>query len=134
MTAHAPEMASEMPFEYAVVRAVPRTDRGEYVNVGVVLYCQAAAFLGCELHVAPERLRALDPDVDVPAVQAALDAIRAVCAGDPVAGPVAAGSLTARFGWLTAPRSTIVQPGNVHAGVTVDPAARLAQLAARLVH
>ncbi|MFN0280817.1 MAG: DUF3037 domain-containing protein [Kineosporiaceae bacterium] len=122
-----------VPFEYAVLRAVPRVDRGECVNIGVVLYCQAYDFLGCALHVDADRLRALDASVDVVAVEGVLAGVRAVCAGDVAAGGAAAGPPRVRFGWLTAPRSTVVQPGPVHPGLTADPAAELERLAARLV-
>jgi hypothetical protein len=122
-----------LPFEYAVLRAVPRVDRGECVNVGVVLYCQARDFLGCALHLDAARLRALDAGVDVAAVQASLAGVHAVCLGD-AAGVGAAGQpARVRFGWLTAPRSTVVQPGPVHAGLTTDPAADLERLLTRLV-
>lgn len=119
------------PFEYAVIRAVPRADRGEYV--GVVLYSQAASYLDCETYVDADRLRAIHPDVDVAAVELALTGIRAVCAGDPSGGRAAAGSLSSRFGWLTAPRSTVVRPGSVHSGVAADPRRRLERLVERLV-
>lgn len=122
-----------VPFEYAVLRAVPRVDRGECVNIGVVLYCQAHDFLGCALHVDSDRLRALDPAVDVAAVEGVLAGVRAVCGGDAVAGGAAAGPPRVRFGWLTAPRSTVVQPGPVHPGLTADPAGELERLVARLV-
>jgi hypothetical protein len=122
-----------LPFEYAVLRAVPRIDRGEAINVGVVLYCQARDYLGCGIHLDPQRLLALDPDADVVAVGAALDGVRAVCAGERAAGAAAATTPRARFGWLTAPRSTVVQPGPVHSGLTGDPAAKLAALLERLV-
>ena len=120
-------------FEYALIRAIPRVERGEFVNVGVVLYSQAHDFLGCAADLAPDRLLALDPQTDLDAVAAALDGICAVCEGRPGAGASAAGSPRARFGWLTAPRSTVVQAGPVHSGLTADPAAELARLAARLV-
>lgn len=121
-------------FEYALVRAVPRVDRGEFVNVAVVLYCQARDFLGCACGLEPQRLLALDPATDLDAVSAALDGICAVCEGLPSAGAAGAGSPRARFGWLTSPRSTVVQTGPVHSGVTTDPAAELARLARRLVY
>jgi hypothetical protein len=122
-----------VPFDYAVLRAVPRVDRGECVNVGVVLYCQARDYLGTLVHVDDGRLHALDPRADTDAVRAALAGVEAVCAGSPGAGPAATGSRRERFGWLTAPRSTVVQPGPVHSGLTRDPAADLARLLARLV-
>ena len=126
-------MNGRMAFEYAVLRAVPRVDRGECLNVGVVLYCQAADYLRVLLHVDEARLRSLDPSVDVDSVRSALAGVRAVCAGDAVAGPAATGSRRERFGWLTAPRSTVVQAGPVHSGVTLDPDAQLRRLLDRLV-
>ena len=125
--------SGRMAFEYAVLRAVPRVDRGECLNVGVVLYCQAAEYLHVLLHLDEARLRALDPSVDVDSVRSALAGVRAVCAGDAVAGPAATGSRRERFGWLTAPRSTVVQAGPVHSGVTLDPDAQLRRLLDRLV-
>jgi hypothetical protein len=115
-------------FEYAVVRAVPRVDRGEFVNVGVVLYAQATDFLEARTHIDPARLRALDEAVDLPALEAALVAVAAVCAGEASAGPVGEQPAGARFRWLTAPRSTVVQAGPVHAGITEDPERELDRL------
>ncbi len=124
---------TDQVFEYALLRAVPRVDRGELVNVGVIVYCQDTDYLAAEVRADPDRLRMLDPDVDVPAVQAALETLRAACAGDPDGGPIAAERPGIRFRWLTAPRSTVVQPGPVHSGVTTDPAAELTHLFAKLV-
>jgi Protein of unknown function (DUF3037) len=117
-------------FEYAVLRAVPRIERGESVNIGVIIYCQALDYLGTATSIDPARLRVLDPEVDVDGVRAAVDAVRAACDGE---GPAGAGSRGERFRWLTSPRSTVVQPGPVHAGLTQDPAAELARLLERLV-
>lgn len=114
------------PFEYAVLRAVPRVDRGEFVNVGVLLYCQAADYLEVAVHVDETRVRAVHPDVDLDAVHEALEGIRRTSA-DP------ARPARERFGWLTAPRSTVVQASPVHCGVTDDPAAALRRLMTRLV-
>jgi Protein of unknown function (DUF3037) len=122
-----------VPFEYAVLRAVPRIDRGECVNVGVVLYCQARDYLATVLHLDEGRLRAVDPRVDVGAVGDALAGVEAVCSGRAVAGRAAGGSRRERFGWLTAPRSTVVQAGPVHGGLTRDPDADLHRLVDRLV-
>ncbi|MGW3042852.1 DUF3037 domain-containing protein [Kitasatospora sp. NPDC001159] len=121
-------------FDYALLYAVPRVDRGERINVGALLYCREADYLGAAIHLDEARLRALDPGVDVLAVAAALDAIRAICAGDRAAGPAAGGTARTRFGWLTAPRSAIVQPSPVHGGITADPAAELDRLMRRYVH
>jgi hypothetical protein len=127
------EPTRAVAFEYAVLRAVPRVDRGEFVNVAAVLYCQASDFLGCAVALEPSRLRAIDPAADLDSVAAALSGICAVCEGDPAAGAAAAGTPRSRFGWLTAPRSTVVQPGPVHSGLTTDPAAELERLLERLV-
>lgn len=117
-------------FEYALLRAVPRVDRGECVNIGVVLYCRGAGFLQTALHVDDDRVRALDPAVDLDALHVAAQAVRRTCAGD---GPAGATSLGQRFRWLTAPRSTVVQAGPVHTGTTDDPAADLERLVRALV-
>lgn len=117
-------------FEYALLRAVPRVERGELVNVGVVLYCQDLDFLGALAALDEDRLRALDPDVDLSAVTEALDAVCRTCQGE---GPAGETSLGQRFRWLTAPRSTVLQPGPVHGGVTDDPQAQLEHLLATLV-
>ncbi|HEX2312677.1 MAG TPA: DUF3037 domain-containing protein [Thermomonospora sp.] len=120
-------------FEYAVLRVVPRPERGEAMNVGVVVHCRARDFLGCRLHVDEARLRALDPALDLGGVRAALHAVSCVCHGGEEAGQASAESPGSRFRWLTAPRSTVVQPGPVHAGLTTDPAAELDRLLDLLV-
>ena len=119
------------PYQYVVLRCVPRVDREEFVNLGVVLYCQATDFLGCAGHVDDARLAALWPALSVDRVREALAFVRAVCEADPRAGAVAAQPLTQRFGYLRAPRSTVVQPGPVHGGTSEDPAAALEELAKR---
>lgn len=112
-------------FSYALLRAVPRIERGEYINVGVILYCQADSFLAARVHVDADRLLALDASADVTAVRHAADAIAATCADDGLTGGAGLGE---RFRWLTAPRSTVVQPGPTHAGLTDDPTADLDRL------
>ena len=121
------------PFEYAVLRVVPRVERGECINAGVVLYCQAERFLGARVHLDPARLIALDPGADLEAVRAHLEAFRSVCAGGPEAGAVGRLPLGERFGWLVAPRSTVVQPSPVHTGLTDDAEAELERLLSRMV-
>jgi Protein of unknown function (DUF3037) len=121
------------PFEYAVLRVVPRVDRGEFINAGVVLYCRAERFLGARMHLDPARLRALDPEADLEALGAHLEAVRSVCAGGPETGAVGRLPLAERFGWLVAPRSTVVQPSPVHTGLTGDPEAELERLLSRMV-
>jgi Protein of unknown function (DUF3037) len=109
------------PFEYALLRVVPRVERGEFINAGVVLYCQEARFLGARVHLDPERLRALDPRLDPETVLAHLEVACRVCAGGPQAGAVGLMPPVHRFGWLVAPRSTVVQPSPVHTGLAEDP-------------
>ena len=120
-------------YQYVVLRCVPRPDREEFLNVGVVLHCQAADFLDAVWSVDADRLRALDPDLDVDQVCDALTFVDRVCRGDGRAGEAARQSLGQRFGFLKAPRSTVLQPGPVHGGVTVDPARQLEHLRQRLV-
>ena len=120
-------------YQYVVLRCVPRPDREEFLNVGVVLHCQTADFLDVVCHVDAVRLRALHAGIDVEQVREALAFVDLVCAGDERAGEAARQSLGQRFGFLKAPRSTVVQPGPVHGGVTDDPARQLEHLLERLV-
>jgi hypothetical protein len=108
-------------FEYALLRVVPRVERGEFINAGVVLYCQDARFLDARVHLDPERLQALDPNLDPDTVRAHLEVARLVCEGGPEAGAVGLLPPGQRFGWLVAPRSTVVQSSPVHTGFADDP-------------
>ncbi|MFV8127205.1 DUF3037 domain-containing protein [Streptomyces syringium] len=108
-------------FEYALLRVVPRVERGELINAGVVVYCQAQSFVAARVHLDEARLLALDPTADVAGVRAALGAVEGVCSGGERAGQAAGDDPGRRFRWLIAPRSTIVQPGPVHTGLTADP-------------
>jgi len=131
-----PELATppaREPFAYAVIRVVPRVERGECLNVGVVLFCRSRRFLAARMAPDWRRLLALSPRLDVPAVERRLDLIARVCAGDLAAAPMARWPQAERFGWVVAPASTIVQPGPVHAGLTLDPAATLDRLVASMV-
>lgn len=121
-------MSSEI-FEYAAVRVVPRVERGEFINAGVILYSKSYKFLRTRIDLNGPRLLALDPAADVDTVRAGLTAFERAC-GD---GPLAECPLGERFRWLTAPRSAMVQPGPVHSGITADPAADLDRLFTRLV-
>lgn len=125
------------PYQYVTLRCIPRVDRGELVNVGVVVYCQQADYLAMASDLDPVRLRAIDPSIDVDAVREALRAIEAVCTADPRSGAADEPSIGRRFGHLSAPRSTVVQPGPVHSGRTspelADGPALLAHLLSRLV-
>lgn len=127
-------------YQYVVLRCVPRVDRDEFVNVGVVIYSQDTDFLDCAFALDPSRLTSLSPDLDLAGVDATLETRRAICRGEPApdrSAPDGLGlgleGLGQRFGWLAAPRSTVVQPGPVHGGLTIDPAAELQRLLARLV-
>lgn len=120
-------------FEYCALRAVPRVERGDLVNVGVIVYCQARDFLQARTQVATDLVLALDPEADLAGIEAAVAAYACVCRGGKEAGQAGAITTGQRFRWLTAPRSTVVQPGPVHLGLTADPAADLAHLAARLL-
>jgi hypothetical protein len=119
-------------FQYVVLRCVPRVDREEFVNVGVLLYSQGADFLCAASRLREDRLTALAPDLDLAAVRSALTAIETACCDPTAAGPDA-GNLGQRFGWLAAPRSTVVQPGPIHGGLTADPARQLQHLLNTLV-
>lgn len=124
---------SGMGFQYVVLRCVPRVDREEFVNVGVVLYCQQADFLEARCHVDTERLTALAAELDLDAVRSALEAVEAVCRGEDSSGAAGRAPLGTRFGFVSAPRSTVVQPGPIHGGLTADPARELEHLLDRLV-
>ncbi|MFI7451033.1 DUF3037 domain-containing protein [Nonomuraea sp. NPDC049714] len=118
-------------YEYAAIRVVPRVERGELINAGVLLYCQPRGYLCAQVELDARRLHALDPTADVECVRQALGAYELACGEE--SGPLAGESLGGRFRWLTAPRSTIVQAGPVHVGLTTDPEAELARLFGKLV-
>jgi Protein of unknown function (DUF3037) len=115
-------------FDYAVVRIVPRVERGEFVNAGAIVFCRTRRYLGAEVRLDRARVQALAPTVDLDEVAAALALIPRLCAGDPAAGPIAKLDQPERFHWLVAPRSTILQTSPVHTGLTEDPAASLERL------
>ena len=120
-------------YQYVALRCVPRVEREEFVNVGVILYSQGAEFLEAAYRVDEARLQALFPDVDATAVADALETVCQVCRGVTGGGLPTLGGLGRRFGWLSAPRSTVVQPGPIHGGLTDDPAAALTAVVGRLV-
>ena len=124
---------SRKPFQYAALRIVPRVERGEAVNAGVVLFCRPLRFLGARTELDEALLKALAPECEPHAVSKLLGTIELIAAGDPKGGPIAELPASERFHWLVAPASTIVQPGPVHTGLTSDPEAELARLFARLV-
>jgi hypothetical protein len=114
--------------EYAIIRVVPRIERGECINMGVVLFCRQQRFLGARMQSDLSRLRALAPDLDLEPIQAQLNHIPLVCAGGAAAGPIGELPAQERFRWLTAPRSTIIQPSPVHSGLCLDAATDLERL------
>ena len=131
-------MSDRSPFEYAVLRIVPRIERGEAINAGVLLYSRPLDFLGARVHLDPDRLRALDPTADAAMIGRALRSVETQCAFGRTetaryAGPAGQEDRGRRFRRLTAPRSTIVQAGPVHTGLTADPVAELDRLLAALV-
>lgn len=120
-------------FEYALLRVVPRVERGECINAGVLVYCRAKGYVGARTHLDEARLLALHPEADIAGVRAALGAVEGICAGGAAAGHAAGDDPGRRFRWLVAPRSTVVQPGPVHTGLTRDPAAETERLLDLLV-
>jgi hypothetical protein len=121
------------PFSYAIYRVVPSVERGERMNVGVVVFSRPLQYLAARTRLDEARLAALWPDLDPATIRPHLDAIERVAAGDPDAGPIAQLDETARFHWLVSPSSTIIQPSAVHTGLCSDPAAQLDKLFDSLV-
>ena len=126
-------MPARSSFDYAVVRVVPRVDRGEMINAGVILFCLERDFLAARVEVNEPRLRALWPDTDLELVRQHLEAIPRICAGSPEGGPIARLTLRERFRWLVAPRSTILQVSPVHAGLCDHPERGLDELFRQMV-
>ena len=126
-------MPSRHTFEYAVLQVVPRVDRDERINVGVMLWCAASEFLDALCELDEDKLRSIDPGADVAAIRDHLAALHAECRGEPGTGTIGALPKRERFLMLAAPRSTVIQPAPVHTGLCDDPAATLAALFARLV-
>ncbi len=119
------------PFQYAVLRIVPRVDRGEQMNVGVVLFCRTRRYLDCRIGFAEPRralVLALDPDADLGTIDAHLRVIEQIVRGDFAGGPMAALAQPERFRWITSPSSTVIQPSDVHGGLTEDPGTTLDRL------
>ena len=115
-------------YDYALIRVVPRVERGEFVNVGVVLSGKSSGFLEARVELDETRLRALHPTFDIDAIRGHLDAFAAICAGGDAAGPIGKLPPRERFHWLTAPRSTMIQTSPVHTGRCVDPAVMIERL------
>lgn len=120
-------------YEYAVLRIVPRVEREEFLNTGVILYCKDMRFLQTIITIDTNRILALCPQLDIPEIEAHLNAFEQICAGNPKAGPIARLDMPSRFRWLTATRSTVIQSSKVHPGLCNDPLAALQKLHAQLV-
>ena len=126
-------MPAREDFQYAILRVIPRVERGESLNAGVVLFSRRHGFLAARTELDAAALAALSPGCDPAEVRAHLETLERVAAGDAAGGPIAALEPSERFHWLTAPSSTIVQASPVHTGLTADPARELDDLFAKLV-
>lgn len=121
-------MPAECTYDYAIIRVMPRVERGELINVGVILSCESLDYLNARIELDAERLRALAPDIDLETIREGLAIIPAVCAGGAAAGPIGELPSRGRFRWLVSPRSTMIQMSPVHTGRTCNPAATLEHL------
>jgi DUF3037 family protein len=121
-------------YDYAVIRVVPRVEREEFVNVGVILSCPIHDFLEARIAYDPQRLRAFDAGLDVEALDSHLQSIPVICRGGPAAHAIGRLTQRERFHWLVAPRSTVIQTSAVHSGSSADPAAALEHLVRTMVH
>lgn len=120
-------------FDYAIVRVVPRVERGECLNVGVIVSCPTQDYLAAKLALDTTRLRALWPSIDIAEIERALSTIPLIAAADPRGGPISAMPRSERFHWLVAPRSAVIQTSPVHTGLCTEPADMLDKLIAKLV-
>lgn len=126
-------MPAPSTFDYAVVRVVPRVERGEFINAGVIVYCRVRDFLASRVALDRRRLHALSPAADADEIERHLQSIIALCEGRPGAGPIAALPQAERFHWLVAPRSTVLQVSPVHSGLCAEPQTTLDHLFAQMV-
>ncbi|WP_129631280.1 DUF3037 domain-containing protein [Candidatus Oscillochloris fontis] len=122
-------MLARSAYEYTLIRAVPRVERDEFINVGVVLFCRERRFLASRLIFEPTRLAALAPNLDLETLHTQLEHIPIICAGGRAAGPIGELPAHERFRWLSAPRSAVIQPSEVHVGLCDDPGVALERLA-----
>ena len=126
-------MLEKSSFSYALIRLVPRVEREEFINVGVIVYCPARSFLQAAIELDMARLAAVAPDLSVEEIEPHLEAIQVICRGGTSAGAIGSLSLSARFHWLTAPRSTVIQTSMVHTGMCDDPETVLSDLLNKMV-
>ena len=127
-------MPEQQAFEYAVIRVVPKVEREEFMNVGVILYCQSLTFLDAKFTLDEKRLRALSSEMQLKEIKEHLNSFCQICKGGPDAGPIGLLDIGSRFRWLTATRSTVLQCSRVHPGLSADPQLTLNNLYQRLVH
>ena len=127
-------MPEQHSFEYAVIRVVPKVEREEFMNVGVIVYCQSLSFLDAAFHLDEHRLRALSQHLEMDEIKKHLEAFCEICKGGPAAGPIGRLDMGSRFRWLTATRSTVLQCSRVHPGLSENPAETLKDLHFRLVN
>lgn len=123
-------MPTASTYDYALIRVVPHVERGEFINVGAMLYCRTLRFLAARVELDEERLRALAPDLDIDAVRLHLDLIPQLCAGQ---GPIGELGQADAFHWIVAPHSTVIQASPVHTGLCTDPEEALEHLMATMV-
>jgi hypothetical protein len=121
-------MPEPVQFDYSIIRVVPRVERGEFLNVGVILFCRSRRFLKAVIELDEKRLLALHPEIDLESVKEHLQAIPLICAGKPEGGPIATLAQQERYHWLVAPRSTIIQTSPSHSGLCAEPESYLEHL------
>ncbi|GAK89037.1 hypothetical protein JCM19297_3561 [Nonlabens ulvanivorans] len=121
-------MQDRFTFEYAIIRIVPKVEREEFFNAGVIMFCKRKKYIGIKYNVNPNKLKALDPDADIDVFEEYLNAWKLVCDGTPSGGKIGAMELSDRFRWLSACRSTIIQSSKTHSGLTDDPQKTLEEL------
>ena len=126
-------VANAMPFNWTVLQVVPRVERDERFNAGVIVFCRSRRFLDAQMWLDERKLLALDPQADARLIRAHLDALARIAVGDLTAGPIAALEQAERFHWLSSPSSTVIQPSPVHGGVTTDPSGTLEKLFSQMV-
>ncbi|MES2780473.1 MAG: DUF3037 domain-containing protein [Bacteroidota bacterium] len=126
-------MQDKQVFEYAIIRVLPRVERGEFVNAGVVVYCKKQQFLKAMIQLDEQRIKSLYKEADVLEISNHLKAFEQICLGNKAAGPIAALDVPSRFRWLTAKRSTVIQASEIHPGLCTDPKAVLEKLFTQMV-
>ena len=126
-------MQEQYLFEYAVIRIVPRVEREEFLNVGVILFCKRPVYLGVRFHLDEEKIKKLSAETDIDCLRDALNSLQKIAAGDAEGGPIARLDAAGRFRWLTATRSTMLQTSKVHPGLSADPGKMINNVFEKLV-